>query len=48
MSKEGNTLLNDVTAAISPLSADAGKSFTRTKNIKTSSVAEIDSLLGVK
>jgi iron(III) transport system substrate-binding protein len=48
MSEEGNTALNEETAAISPFSPDAEETFTRTKDIESVDAAEIRSLLGLK
>lgn len=46
-SEEGNRLLNDETAAISPFDAEGLDRFTRTKDIADVDAAEIRSLLGL-
>ncbi|GAA3668799.1 extracellular solute-binding protein [Arthrobacter ginkgonis] len=47
MSEDGNKLLNDDTAAISPLDAAASERFTRVSDVQLADVAEIRSLLGL-
>lgn len=47
MSEEGNTLLNDVTDAISPFDEESGERFTRTRDIEDVDNEEISDLLGL-